>query len=53
MSTITISTAEASLLYRKLWISECIIATPPVWINFGGILSVPCDLYLTEKLAEF
>jgi hypothetical protein len=26
---------------------------PPVQINFGGILSVSCDLYLTKKLAEF
>jgi hypothetical protein len=26
---------------------------PPDWINFGGILSVPCNLYFTEKLAKF
>jgi hypothetical protein len=26
---------------------------PPAWITFGGILSVPCNLNLTEKLVEF
>jgi len=26
---------------------------PPAWINFGGILSVPCHLYHTEKLEGF
>ena len=35
-----------------LWISEC-IAMLPARINFGGILSVPGNLYLTEKLAQF